>query len=297
LSEATVTLDGAVVSTGFRGSSLVGRLRRRPVVWFAALTALLLILMAIVPAAFAGWFGHGDPRVCDLARSGAAPSSGHPFGFDIQGCDVYANVVYGARNSIAIGLLVTALSLAIAVPLGCLAGYYGRGLDALVSRLGDVFFGFPFLLGAIVVLSTFRFRNILSVSVALAVFTWPILARLMRSTVIQVKELEYVTAARSIGARDRRILLHHVLPNAIAPVIAIATVTIGSVIAAEAALTFLGVGVQYPAISWGLQLAQAQTNFQQEPHLLVFPGVFLSATVLSFMLLGDALRDALDPRL
>ena len=137
----------------------------------------------------------------------------------------------------------------------------------------------------------------MSVSVALAVFTWPVLARLMRSTVIQVKELEYVTAARSIGATDRRILVHHVIPNAIAPVIAIATVTIGSVIAAEAALTFLGVGVQYPAISWGLQLAQAQTNFQQEPHLLIFPGLFLSATVLSFMLLGDALRDALDPRL
>jgi oligopeptide transport system permease protein len=297
LTDTAVTLNGAPVPADVRGSSLLTRLRRRPVVWAASATALLLILMAIVPAAFAGWFGHGDPRVCDLARSGAPPSAGHPFGFDVQGCDVYANVVYGARNSLAIGLLVTALSLAVAVPLGCLAGYYGRAVDALVSRLGDVFFGFPFLLGAIVVLSTFRFRNVVSVSVALAVFTWPVLARLMRSTVIQVKELEYVTAARSIGARDRRILFHHVLPNAIAPVIAIATVTIGSVIAAEAALTFLGVGVQYPAISWGLQLAQAQTNFQQEPHLLIFPGLFLSATVLSFMLLGDALRDALDPRL
>lgn len=285
------------MTADFRGTSLLGRLRRRPVVWAAAATALLLALMATVPSAFAGWFGHGDPRACDLARSGAPAAAGHPFGFDIQGCDVYANVVYGARNSLAIGLLVTALSLAVAVPLGCVAGYYGRRIDALVSRLGDVFFGFPFLLGAIVVLSTFRFRNIVSVSVALAVFTWPVLARLMRSTVIQVKELEYVTAARSIGATDRRILVHHVIPNAIAPVIAIATVTIGSVIAAEAALTFLGVGVQYPAISWGLQLAQAQTNFQQEPHLLIFPGLFLSATVLSFMLLGDALRDALDPRL
>lgn len=272
------------------------RLRRRPLFWASASIACVLVLIAIAPGAFAGWFGHGDPLVCNLSNSGDAPVAGHPFGFDIQGCDVYANVIHGARDSISIGLLVTALSLLVAVPLGCLAGYYGKLIDAVLSRVADVFFGFPFLLGAVVILSTFKFRNVLSVSLTLALFTWPILTRLMRASVLQVKELEYVEAARSLGASDFSILRRHVLPNAIAPVIVISTITVGSVIAAEAALTFLGVGLQYPAISWGLQLAQAQTNFQQHLHLLVFPGLFLSATVFSFILLGDVLQDALDPR-
>jgi oligopeptide transport system permease protein len=272
------------------------RLGRRPLFWLAFSIAVVLVLVAIAPGAFAGWFGHGDPLACDLADSARGPGGGHPFGFDIQGCDVYANVVYGARDSISIGLLVTALSLVVAVPVGCLAGYYGKLIDALLSRVADIFFGFPFLLGAVVILSTFRLRDVVSVSVTLALFIWPVLARLMRASVLQVKQLEYVQAARSLGASDARIIRHHILPNAIAPVIVISTITVGSVIAAEAALTFLGVGLQYPAISWGLQLAQAQTNFQQHPHLLIFPGLFLSATVFSFILLGETLQNALDAR-
>jgi oligopeptide transport system permease protein len=279
-----------------RRITIWSRLRRRPLFWLAFSIAAVLVLVAIAPGAFAGWFGYGDPLVCDLADSGRGPGGGHPFGFDIQGCDVYANVVYGARDSISIGLLVTALSLLVAVPLGCLAGYYGKLIDALLSRVADIFFGFPFLLGAVVILSTFRLRDVVSVSVTLALFIWPVLARLMRASVLQVKQLEYVAAARSLGASDARIIRHHILPNAIAPVIVISTITVGSVIAAEAALTFLGVGLQYPAISWGLQLAQAQTNFQQHPHLLIFPGLFLSATVFSFILLGETLQSALDAR-
>jgi oligopeptide transport system permease protein len=279
-----------------RRITIWSRLSRRPLFWLAFSIAAVLVLVAIAPGAFAGWFGHGDPLACNLADSARGPGNGHPFGFDIQGCDVYANVVYGARDSISIGLLVTALSLLVAVPLGCLAGYYGRLIDALLSRVADIFFGFPFLLGAVVILSTFRLRDVASVSVTLALFVWPVLARLMRASVLQVKQLEYVQAARSLGASDLRIIRHHILPNAIAPVIVISTITIGSVIAAEAALTFLGVGLQYPAISWGLQLAQAQTNFQQHPHLLIFPGLFLSATVFSFILLGETLQNALDGR-
>ena len=279
-----------------RRITIWSRLSRRPLFWLAFSIAAVLVLVAIAPGAFAGWFGHGDPLACNLADSARGPGNGHPFGFDIQGCDVYANVVYGARDSISIGLLVTALSLLVAVPLGCLAGYYGRLIDALLSRVADIFFGFPFLLGAVVILSTFRLRDVASVSVTLALFVWPVLARLMRASVLQVKQLDYVAAARSLGASDARIIRHHILPNAIAPVIVISTITVGSVIAAEAALTFLGVGLQYPAISWGLQLAQAQTNFQQHPHLLIFPGLFLSATVFSFILLGETLQNALDGR-
>jgi oligopeptide transport system permease protein len=276
-------------------NSVFVRLRRRPVFWAATTVAALLACISTYPAAFAGWFGHGDPRVCDLANSALGPQPGHPFGFDIQGCDLYANVIYGARNSIQIGLLTTAIGLAVAVVLGSAAGYYGRWFDAMTSRLADVFFGFPFLLGAIVVLSTFRLRGVLTVSATLALFTWPTLMRLMRSTALQTRESDYVTAARSIGASDLRIITRHVVPNAIAPVMVIATITVGSVIAAEATLTFLGVGLQHPAISWGLQLASAQQNFQSHPHILVFPGLFLCITVLTFILFGDELQSAMDP--
>lgn len=271
------------------------RLRRRPSFWIVSAVAAFVVILAAVPQLFAGLFGNGDPLVCDLANSGAGPRSGHPFGFDIQGCDLYANVVFGARNSVSIGLLVTAVSLVIAVALGSLAGFYGTLVDTVASRLADVFFGFPFLLGAIVVLSTVSTRNVLSVSLTLALFTWPVLMRLMRSSVLQVREAEFILGVRSLGASDARIIWHHILPNAIAPVIVISTITVGTVISAEAALTFLGVGLEYPAISWGLQLATAQQSFQAHPHLLIFPGLFLSATVLSFVLLGDMLQAALDP--
>ncbi|MBM7786177.1 ABC transporter permease [Tenggerimyces flavus] len=273
------------------------QLRRNPIFWLAGVVVAVMVLMAVVPGLFAGWFGHGDPRVCDLGSSGAAPVEGHPFGFDKQGCDVYANVVYGARASISVGVLVTLGSLVLAIVLGSLAGFYGRMVDVVVSRLTDVFFGFPFILGALVVLTSFDNRNVWTVSLVLAMFGWPTLTRLMRSTVLATRDLEYVTAARALGASDVRVLLRHILPNAIAPVIVIGTLSVGGVIVAEAALTFLGIGLQSPAISWGLQLSTAQNDFQAYPHLLVFPSLFLSVTVLAFILLGDVLRDALDPRL
>lgn len=272
-------------------------LRRNPIFVVAATVVLLMLLMAAFPQAFAGWFGHGDPRVCELGDSGHGPSGGHPFGFDMQGCDVYANVVYGARASISVGVLVTAMSFLLALTLGSLSGFYGRVVDALISRLTDIFFGFPFILGALVVLTSFNTRNVWTVSLVLALFGWPTMTRLMRSTVLSVRQMDYVTAARGLGASDWRIIRRHILPNAIAPVIVIATITIGTVIVAEASLTFLGVGLQAPAISWGLQLSTAQNDFQTHPHLLIYPSIFLSVTVLSFIILGDVIRDALDPRL
>lgn len=276
--------------------SVRARLLRRPLFWGASAGTLTMMAIALCPWAFAGWFGNGDPRVCDLAHSGAGPRSGHPFGFDIQGCDAYANVIYGARSSLSVGPLVTALSAAVAIVLGSASGYYGRIIDAVVSRTADVFFGFPFLLGAVVILSTFRFRGVVAVSVTLALFTWPVLMRLMRSSVLEVRDSNYVLGVRSLGASDLWIIRRHVIPNAIAPVIVISAITTGTVIAAEAALSFLGVGLQYPAISWGLQLASAQQTFQTHPHLLLFPGAFLSVTVLSFIVLGDALQTAMDPK-
>lgn len=272
------------------------RLLRQPAFLLAAGWIVLMVVVAIVPQAFSGWFGHGDPRSCNLAFSAMAPREGHPFGFDKQGCDIYANVIYGARASISIGLLVTALTAIIAILLGSLSGYYMGLIDTAVSRISDIFFGFPFILGALVLLTSLHSHSVWTVSIALALFSWPTLTRVMRASVLSVKSMDYVLAARSLGAGDWRIMRRHLLPNAIAPVIVISALTVGGVIAAEATLTFLGVGLQQPAISWGLQLANAQADFEVHPHLLVFPGLFLSLTVLSFILLGDALQDVLDPR-
>lgn len=271
-------------------------LLRAPGVVVPGAVVLLLVLVALLPGAVAGLFGHGDPRVCDLLRSGQGPAAGHPFGFDLQGCDVFANVVYGTRSSLAVGLLGTLSALLVAVVVGALAGWFGGLVDTVLSRVTDVFLGFPFLLGAIILLTTLRARTVVSVALTLGLFGWPPLARLVRSSVRGLRETEFVLAARTLGLSQWRILRRYVLPNALGPVLAVATVTIGGVIVAESSLTFLGVGLQQPAISWGLQLAAAQHAFSRSPHLLLFPALFLSATVLAVTSLGDALRSALDPR-
>ena len=273
-----------------------GDLRRRPLFWVPVAVLTALLLLAVAPGWVAGWFGNGDPRACQLADSADGPSAGHPFGFDRQGCDVYANVVHGARASLTVGLTCTLLALLVAVVLGTLAGLRGGIADRVVSRLTDVFLGFPFLLGAIVVLNSFGERSVFSVSIALALFSWPAMARLVRSSVRSVREAEFVQAARAMGFGTWRVVSRHVLPNAIGPVLAIATITVGQVIVAESTLTFLGLGLRSPAISWGLQLSNAQAQLQNAPHMLLFPGAFLALTVLCLITLGDVLRDALDPR-
>ncbi|MCV2395325.1 ABC transporter permease [Actinotalea sp. M2MS4P-6] len=271
-------------------------LRRRVLFWACAATLVVLVAVALVPSWFAGWFGQPDPRACDLAASAQPPSAEHVFGTDLQGCDVYANVIFGTRNSLAVGLLATALAFVVALVLGTLAGYHGGWADRLVSRLTDVFLGFPFLLGAVVVLTSIGTRSAVSVALVLALFSWPTMARLMRSSVRSVRVAEHVEAARAMGLRTGRILLHYVLPNAIGPVVAVATIMVGSVIVAESTLTFLGLGLRAPSISWGLQLASAQSHFQTAPHMLVFPSIFLTVTVLAMITLGDVLRDTLDPQ-
>ncbi|GAA2018336.1 ABC transporter permease [Nakamurella flavida] len=271
-------------------------LRRRPLFWACAVVVGLLGLLSVLPGPIAGLFGNGDPRDCDITLSADAPSSGHPFGTDLQGCDIYSNVIYGARTSLSIGLLCTAMALLVAIVVGTLAGYRGGWLDGLLSRLTDVFLGFPFILGAIVVLNSTADRTVLVVSAVLALFSWPTMARLIRSSVRQVRDAEFVHGARAMGLPTSRILLRYILPNAIGPVLAVATIMIGSVIVAESTLTFLGVGLQAPSISWGLQLASAQARFQNYPYMLLFPSLFLSATVIALIALGDLVRDALDPR-
>jgi oligopeptide transport system permease protein len=269
-------------------------LRRNPLFWIGAVLGLLFLLMALFPQVFARG---ADPRSCDLANSQQKPSAEHWFGFDQQGCDYLANVVYGARNSLVIGLLAVLVILVLGIVVGAVSGFYGRAVDSLLSRVTDVFYAVPFILGAIVVLrSGILGRGVVAVAIALAAFSWMTAMRLVRSQVIAVKSSDYVAAARAMGASNGRILVRHILPNAVAPVLVYTTITIGVMIAAEATLTFLGVGLQRPAISWGLQIAAGQTLLQTAPHMVLFPSVILTLTVMAFIMMGDALRDALDPR-
>lgn len=269
---------------------------RRPLFWVAVTVLAVLVAFAVLPGPFAALFGHGDPRACDLADSAGAPRPGHPFGFDLQGCDIWANAIHGARSSIAVGFIATGLSLTVAVLLGTVAGLAGGAVDWLVSRLTEVFLGFPFLLAAIVVLNTLGTRNVWTVSLVLGVFGWPTMARLVRASVRSVSRADHVVAARTMGLGLSRIVLRYVLPNALQPVLVLATITIGAVIVAESSLTYLGIGLSPPAISWGLQIAAGSRVFQSDPHVLVLPSVLLALTVLSIVALGEELRAAFDPR-
>jgi oligopeptide transport system permease protein len=269
------------------------QLRRKPLFLISAGLLIVFTVMAIAPSLFT----HQDPQFSDLSKSVDLPSSGHWFGYDIQGRDYFSRVIYGTRVSLIIGLLVVGVDVVIGILLGSIAGYYGGKLDTLIGRAADIWFALPTTLAAIVFLSVLGQRGLFQVSFVLIFLAWPTLMRLMRSSVLAGKEADYVQAAKALGAGDWRIMRVHVLPNGIAPVIVYATISVGIIVSAEAALSFLGVGLQLPAISWGLMIADSEGRLLSSPHLLLFPGAFLSVFVLSFIILGDQLRDALDPRL
>jgi ABC-type dipeptide/oligopeptide/nickel transport system permease subunit len=276
-------------------------LKRNPLFWIGTVLGVLFVVMALFPQVFSRG---ADPRQCNLSNSNQKPSSEHWFGFDQQGCDYLANVVYGARNSLIIGVSAVLVILLLGVVIGAIAGYYGGFVDSLLARLADIFYAVPFILGAIVLLRVgpstglpiISSRGAGAVALALAIFGWMTAMRLVRSQVIAVKSGDYVAAARAMGASDVRIMVRHILPNAVAPVLVYTTITIGVLIAAEATLTYLGVGLQRPAISWGLQISTGQSLLRTAPHAVLFPSAMLTLNVMAFVMLGDALRDALDPR-
>jgi oligopeptide transport system permease protein len=275
-------------------------LRRNPIFIVSAVIIMVLVVMA----AFPGVFTNKDPQFCDLTLSRQSPSADAWFGYDIQGCDVYARTIYGARASMLVGVLTTISVTIVGGLIGMTAGFYGGWIDSVLSRILEIFFSIPLLLGGVLVLASFpstpntpQLVTIGKVVLALALLAWTSLARIMRSTVIQVKHADYVSAARALGGGAPRILRSHVLPNAVAPVIVYATIVLGIFIGVEATLSFLGIGLQPPVISWGVAINDASNYIRQSPHMLLFPGAFLTITVLAFIMLGDAVRDAFDPRL
>jgi ABC-type dipeptide/oligopeptide/nickel transport system permease subunit len=269
------------------------QLVRKPTVLIPAFIIALVASMAIFPKL---WTSQ-DPHACDVSRSRLTPRVGHLFGFDVLGCDYYTSAIYGARPSLSIAVGATAGTILVGGLLGMIAGFYGGWLDAIISRVTDIFFALPFLLGAIVFLTVIRTRNVWTIMSILIILGWTTVARVMRGNVLASKNLDYVQAARALGASNWRLMTKHILPNAVAPVLVLASIALGGYVAAEATLSFLGVGLIPPAISWGIMIASNQGYFDQYPLLLLFPCLFLVGTVLSFILLGDALRDALDPKL
>ena len=271
-------------------------LRRRPLFIISALLILLIIAVAAFPQLFTQTPPDG---ACYLADSNAGSSPGHPLGFTLQGCDVYARLIYGTRASLLVGIITTVSVVLLGGTLGALAGYYGGWLDAVIARLGDIFFALPLILGAIIVMQLPMFRenrNIWTVVLTLVVFGWPQIARITRGAVISVRNADFVVASRALGVSKFQALVKHVLPNALAPVIVTATISLGTFIVAEATLSFLGIGLPPDIMSWGNDISAAQTSLRSNPAALLWPAGALSVTVLSFIMLGDAVRDALDPK-
>lgn len=264
------------------------RRRRRPDVRLVVAGVLLTVLGVV--AAVPGLFTTADPDDCDLARSLRPPSWAHPFGFDLFGCDYAAQTLYGTRTSLVLAVVVVLGTAAIAVVVGTVAGYAGGALDAVLARATDVWSGIPLVLGGIVLLTASDERGVRQVATVLVVFSWPPMVRVVRAATRQTKELDHVTAARALGAGPWHLVRRHVLPGAVRPLVVFASAYAGVVVAAEAILTFSGVGLARPTESWGILLYQAQDRLSQAPHLLVFPSLFLVAAVLGFVLLGEGLR-------
>ncbi|MDV8146628.1 MULTISPECIES: ABC transporter permease [Arthrobacter] len=272
------------------------KLRRRPLFIISAVMIALIIIVALFPGLFTQVAPNDN---CQLANSDGAPAAGHPLGFTFQGCDVYSRIIHGTQASLMVGVFSVLFVLIIGVTLGALAGFYGGWIDAVIARLGDIFFALPLILGALVV-SQLPFmrenRGVWTVVMVLVVLGWPQMARITRGAVIEVRNADFVTAARSLGVSRLGSLIRHVLPNALAPIIVLATMELGVFIVAEATLSFIGIGLPGSIMSWGNDIAAAKSSVRTNPAILLYPAMALSVTVLSFIMLGDALRDALDPK-
>ncbi|WP_433300776.1 ABC transporter permease [Actinoplanes sp. CA-030573] len=272
-------------------------LRRRKIFWIA----LVIIAVVLLMAAFPQLFTSADPHECVLSRQHKGPSGAAIFGYDFQGCDVYAKTVHGARYSIVVGVFSTLIAGVIGLTFGLAAGFFGGWLDAVLSRFVDIMLGIPFLLGAIVLAKRLshdpQSNGVLAVTVTLGVLGWTTAARVMRSAVIASKNQDYVAAARMLGASPSRLLFRHILPNSMASYVVVLTILLGINIASEATLSFLGIGLKGDAVSWGISIAEATGYVRVAAAPLIWPSVFLAATVLAFIMLGDAVRDAFDPKL
>jgi ABC-type dipeptide/oligopeptide/nickel transport system permease subunit len=292
---ATVSAWGISATPTVRASGRLAHVfrwaRRRP----AAVAGAVMVVVFAVAALGAPWIATDDPLRADWSQIRKAPTWAHPLGTDDLGRDGFSRLVWGARISMQAGVFSILLALAIGVPVGFVAGYYRGALDQLAMRLTDAWLAFPFLILAIG-LVTILGPSLTNATLAIGLGATPTYIRLTRGLVLSVNEEEFVHGARALGARDGRVMVRHILPNIASAIVVQATVSIPTAIIAEAVLSFLGLGVQPPAPSWGTMLNAAQQFLEQAPWMAVWPGLAIFVLALSFNLAGDGLRDALDPR-
>ena len=262
---------------------------------FAFTAGLILTVLLVLAALAAPLLSPHDPNVQDTSRRLEAPSNEHALGLDDLGRDVLSRIIWGARVSLRVGFSVVLLASSIGITLGAISGYFGGIVDVLVMRLCDILLAFPGILLAIALVAVLG-PSINNVVLALSIIGWVGYARLVRGQVLKVREMEYVVAAKALGAKSPRVIIRHVLPNVINPVIVMATLGLAGAVLAEAALSFLGLGVQPPTPSWGAMLTSGRRYLGLANHLAIYPGVAIMLAVMGLNFLGDGLIDALDPK-
>jgi ABC-type dipeptide/oligopeptide/nickel transport system permease subunit len=261
-----------------------------------ALLGLVIVVFFIAVALFAPLLAPHDPLAQSIARAGEPPGAQHLLGRDELGRDVLSRLIYGARISLTVGLITVVIGAGIGVPLGAVSGYFGGRTDLVIQRLIDIMLAFPAMLLAIVLVSTLGV-NLENAMIAIGVVSIPVYARLVRGTALVLRDIEYVQAARAIGLSDAAIIVRHIVPNLLSPLIVQSTLQVATAILWAAGLSFLGLGAQAPTPEWGAMLSSGRTFIRHAPHIVTFPGLTIMITVLGLNLLGDGLRDALDPRM
>ena len=268
------------------------RLRRNKLAMLGLAIVIILILIALLAPLIAPY----DPIARIKKDSSLPPGKAYFFGTDLLGRDIFSRVIYGSRISIEVGIVAVGISVVIGLFFGALSGYFGGVSDAVIMRMADIFFAFPYILGAIAIMTVLG-PGIVNIFIAIGILGWASFARIFRSSILSIKNKEYIEAARALGANNYRIITKHIFPNSMAPIIVFATMNVGVAIIVEAALSFLGLGVQPPTPSWGKMLAESLDYIDIAPWMMLFPGLAIVITVLGFVLLGDGLRDAFDPKL
>ncbi|MEK3977064.1 MULTISPECIES: ABC transporter permease [unclassified Psychrobacillus] len=261
-----------------------------------AVLGFAIILGLIIMSVFAPWLATYDPSKQNLVASELPVfSDGHWLGTDNYGRDVWSRIVYGSRISLLVGIAAVSLGLLGGITLGLLGGYYKK-LDGIIMRIVDLLFSFPGILLAMLIIAILG-TSLVNVAIAISIWSIPSCARIVRGSVLSIKQKEYIMALKSLGASDLRIMIRHILPNAMAPIIVFATMRMGTAILSTASLSYLGLGAQPPTPEWGAMISQGQSYMWTSPHLTIIPGIAIMLTVFAFNVLGDGLRDALDPNM
>lgn len=262
----------------------------------SALIGAYFLMFVIITAIIGPWLTHQDPTIVDYSSKLLKPSAEHWFGTDHNGRDIFTRIIYGMRLTLSVGFISVVFGAVFGIVLGIISGYYGGKWDSLIMRITDIMLAFPGLLLALAIVSALG-KSLVNVIIAVSIFSIPSFARIVRGSTLAVRKLEYVDAMRSLGAGDSRIIFRHILPNIISPVIVQATLRIAISILTATGLSFLGLGAQPPTPEWGAMLNDGRNYITQHPHIALFPGLSIVLVVVAFNLLGDGLRDVLDPKL